>query len=107
MTKEQKRSKYRHDPAYRLAQIAKVKQNHERNMNSAVYRELRHCRVMVCNVKDSIEGYRKKIHRLQTRLKYWTFKKEEYELLFGRERAQRKLELLKEKKNEIRSASGD
>jgi chromosome segregation ATPase len=77
--------------------LARAKARHERDMQSPAYRELRAVRCRISECKESISRLRAKVaeyrHRLGERRKeIWrlTRRKEELELQWGAERAQRK-----------------
>jgi hypothetical protein len=83
--------RYRRDPEYRRAFIAKVNQRHYSNLaESPTYHALVKARKQIWNFNEAIARYREKIQRLQTRKHYMTRRKEELELKWGQERAARK-----------------
>jgi hypothetical protein len=82
--------RYRADPQYRARQVARTQANHAKNLASPTYRKLVVTRKTIWQVKERVSECRLKIKALQQRLQALARRKEELELAFGKERAERK-----------------
>lgn len=82
--------RYRNDPQYRQRCLARAAKNHAANVASPTYRKLIATRKTLWQVRESISTFRRRIKALQQRIDTLNRRKEELELAFGKERAERK-----------------
>jgi hypothetical protein len=84
------RHRYRTEPEFRAQEILRTKLNHIKNSSSPAYMELTRQRKMRSTYKDSIWIHQQAIQRLKKMIKAKDRIVEELELVWGKERADRK-----------------
>jgi len=86
--KEYKRKYYQE---HREEIIAKVKERHIENWAiSITYRKLLNARKKKGHLKDCLQNHIEKVRRIKSRIKDLTYRIEELELVWGKERSERK-----------------
>ena len=89
----QQKSRYRTDPEFRARELQRRQDYHQKNKQSQNYLDCIAQRKAIYTTQEAIEYHRNRIHTLQKRLTRQIYRKEELEIAWGKERAERKAAL--------------